>query len=310
VLTFIKVDRNAALVILLAGVIGFALANLIPGLASGIGDIHHYAELGLALFFFVIGLELKHELTEGVFKQKRSLLVPVLAAIFGALIPAGIYYLVTFNDPVASLGWAIPMATDITFAVAVFSIFGSELPKGSKQFLLAFAIVDDLLAILVIAIFLHSDVTIALLVTGSAVIGILVPSKWATGIQDRVQPWVYLIILPVYAFSSLCFELNVSFLAVVSSLVAVAVMMRVIGKTIGITLGAYIGSLIAPSAIKLKVIFRISVLGGIGFTVAFFVNDIVFGANQELRIEAIVGTLVAAVLSTGLAAITLKTKSK
>jgi NhaA family Na+:H+ antiporter len=304
------VDRNAALVILLAGVLGFALANLVPGLAAQIGDVHHYAELGLALFFFVIGLELKHELTEGVFKQKRSLLVPVLAAIFGALIPAGIYYLVTFNDPVASQGWAIPMATDITFAVAVFSIFGSKLPKGSKQFLLAFAIIDDLLAILVIAIFLHSDVTIALLVTGSAVIGILVPTKWVAGIQDRVQPWVYLIILPVYAFSSLCFELNVSFLAVVSSLVAVAVMLRVIGKTIGITLGAYLGSLIAPSAIKLKVIFRISVLGGIGFTVAFFVNDIVFGANEELRIEAIVGSLVAAVISTGLAALTLKTRSK
>jgi NhaA family Na+:H+ antiporter len=304
------VDRNAALVILLAGVLGFALANLVPGLSAQVGDVHHYAELGLALFFFVIGLELKHELTEGVFKQKRSLLVPVLAAIFGALIPAGIYYLVTFNDPVASHGWAIPMATDITFAVAVFSIFGSKLPKGSKQFLLAFAIIDDLLAILVIAIFLHSDVTIALLVTGSAVIGILVPTKWVAGIQDRVQPWVYLIILPVYAFSSLCFELNVSFLAVVSSLVAVAVMLRVIGKTIGITLGAYLGSLIAPSAIKLKVIFRISVLGGIGFTVAFFVNDIVFGANEELRIEAIVGSLVAAVISTGLAALALKTKSK
>jgi NhaA family Na+:H+ antiporter len=310
VLKFIKVDRNAALVILLAGALGFLLANLVPGLAQGIGQVHDYAEFALALFFFVIGLELKHELTSGVFKKKSSLLVPALAAIFGAFIPAGLYYLVTMNDPVAVQGWAIPMATDITFAVAVFSIFGSKLPNGSKQFLLAFAIIDDLLAILVIALFLHSDVTTALIVTGSVVLGLVVPGKHVLRIQDAIQPWVYLIVLPVYAFSSLCFVLNASIIEVATGLVAVAVLLRVLGKSIGITLGAYLGSLVAPSAIKLKDVFRISVLGGIGFTVAFFVNDIVFKDNGTLHTQAIVGSLLAGLISVGLGAIALKVKNK
>lgn len=307
-LKFIKVDRNAALIIVLAGILGFSLANFVPGLASGASQLHHYAELSLALFFFVIGLELKHELTSGVFVKKSSLLVPTLAAIFGAFIPAGFYYLVTMNDPVASAGWAIPMATDVTFAVAVFSIFGSKLPNGSKQFLLAFAIIDDLLAILVIAFFLHSDVTIALLVTGSAVLGLLVPSKNVQRLQDLIQPWVSLIVLPVYAFTSLCFVLNVSMLEVATSLVFVAVLLRVVGKSIGITLGAYLGSLVAPSSVKITDVFRISVLGGIGFTVAFFVNDIVFSGNETFHIEAIVGSLAAAIISVCLAAFTLKGK--
>ena len=309
-LKFIKVDRNAALVILLAGALGFLFANLVPGLAKGFGQVHHYAELALALFFFVIGLELKHELTAGVFKKKSSLLVPALAAICGAFIPAGLYYLVTMSDSVASQGWAIPMATDITFALAVFSIFGSKLPNGSKQFLLAFAIIDDLLAILVIALFLHSDVTTALIVTGSVVLGLIVPSNYVLRIQDVIQPWVYLIVLPVYAFSSMCFVLNTSIIEVVTSVVAFAVLLRVIGKSIGITLGAYLGARVAPSAIKLKDVFRISVLGGIGFTVAFFVNDIVFKDNEVLHTQAIVGSLLAGVISVSLGAIALTVRKK
>lgn len=305
-LKFIKVDRNAALVILAAGLIGFALANLVPGLAINIASLHTYSEWALALFFFTIGLELKHELVHGVFKQKSSLLVPALAAVFGAVIPALIYYLVTMNDAVAAQGWAIPMATDVTFAVAVFSIFGSKMPSGSKQFLLAFAIIDDLLAILVIALFLHSDVTTALLVTGSAIIGILMPSRLVLKLQELIQPWVYLIVLPLYAFTSLCFELNVSFIEVISSTVAIAVMLRVIGKSVGISLGGYLGSLIAPSPISRNAILQLSVLGGIGFTVAFFVNDIVFGSNKTFHVEAIVGSLVAALISIGLAVVTLR----
>jgi NhaA family Na+:H+ antiporter len=175
---------------------------------------------------------------------------------------------------------------------------------------LAFAIIDDLLAILVIALFLHSDVTTALIVTGSVVLGLVVPGKHVLKIQDAVQPWVYLIVLPVYAFSSLCFVLNASIIEVVTGLVAVAVLLRVLGKSIGITLGAYLGSLLAPSAIKLKDVFRISVLGGIGFTVAFFVNDIVFKDNETLHTQAIVGSLLAGLISVGLGAIALKGKNK
>lgn len=308
-LKFIKVERNAALFIVFAGLLGLALANFIPDLAHQVESLHHYAEMALALFFFVIGLELKHELTEGVFVKRKALMVPGLAALFGAVIPAAVYYLVTISDPVANNGWAIPMATDITFALAVFSLFGSRMPKGSKQFLLAFAIIDDLLAILVIAIFLRSDVVTALLVTGSALIGLLIPAKYIYKLSNLLLPLINLVVLPLYAFVSLAIHLETSLVAVLTSLVGIGVVLRVFGKSIGITLGAYIGSKFTKDALPLSDYFRLSVLGGIGFTVAFFVNDIVFGNYPEYHIQAILASLTAAVITVCIAAFALR-KSK
>lgn len=307
-LKFIKVERNAALFIVFAGLLGLVLANAIPDFAHQIEPVHHYAELALALFFFVIGLELKHELTEGVFVNRKALLVPGLAAIFGAMIPAGIYFLVTSADPIASTGWAIPMATDITFALAVFSIFGSRMPKGSKQFLLAFAIIDDLLAILVIAIFLRSDVVTALLVTGSALIGLLVPAKFISKLTAVLLPVINLVVLPLYAFVSLAIHLETSLVAVLTSLVGIGVVLRVFGKSIGITLGAFIGSRFTKDALPIGDYFRLSVLGGIGFTVAFFVNDIVFSEYPEYHIQAILASLVAAIITVVISIFTLRKK--
>ncbi|NBQ93219.1 MAG: hypothetical protein EBU06_04645 [Micrococcales bacterium] len=210
VLSFIKSERNAAVFIVLAGLLGLIFANQVSGFEESLKSIHHFAELALAIFFFYIGLELKDELTNGVFVNRKALLIPGFAALIGAMIPAGLYYLVTYSDPIASKGWAIPMATDITFALAVFTIFGSRMPRGSRQFLLAFAIIDDLLAILVIAMFLRSDVVTALIVTGSAVIGLLIPSKFAHRLQELLLPLINLIVLPLYAFSSLGIKLDTS----------------------------------------------------------------------------------------------------
>jgi NhaA family Na+:H+ antiporter len=151
-LRFIKVERNAALLLVIAGLLGLTLANLplTTDLVHSLAPVHKVSETLLCLFFFLVGLELKRELTEGTFKNKKALLVPFLAAVMGAVIPAGIYFLITRNDSVALGGWAIPMATDITFALAVFSLFASRMPAGSRAFLMAFAIIDDILAIVVL----------------------------------------------------------------------------------------------------------------------------------------------------------------
>jgi len=310
VLNFIKSERNAALFIVLAGLLGLLFANQISGFHDSVEPIHHVAELALAVFFFYIGLELKNELTVGVFVNKKALLVPGFAAVIGALVPAGLYYLVTFSDPMANKGWAIPMATDITFALAVFTIFGSRMPKGSKQFLLAFAIIDDLLAILVIAIFLRSDVLTALIVTGSAVIGLLMPSKVTHRLQELLLPLINLIILPLYAFSSLSIKLDVSIAAVVGSVVGIGVLLRVVGKSVGITLGAYLGSKFSKDSLSVATYVRLSVLGGIGFTVAFFVNDIVFKSEELFHKQALLASLLAAVITVLLASISLRVSKK
>ncbi len=110
----------------------------------------------MAVFFLLVGLEIKREIVEGELSSLRHASLPVLAAIGGVALPALIYAL--FNaDAATSKGWGIPMATDIAFALGILSLLGSKVPSGLKIFLAALAIVDDLIAILVIAVFYSSE---------------------------------------------------------------------------------------------------------------------------------------------------------
>ncbi|MCU1541816.1 MAG: nhaA [Arthrobacter sp.] len=111
----------------------------------------------LAIFFFLVGLELKREFIAGDLRQPSKSIVPVAAAVGGVVVPALIYALVNLGSPGTLRGWAIPTATDIAFAVAVLAIIGSHLPSALRIFLLTLAVVDDLLAITIIAVFYSSD---------------------------------------------------------------------------------------------------------------------------------------------------------
>ncbi|MDA2986642.1 MAG: Na+/H+ antiporter NhaA, partial [Actinomycetota bacterium] len=111
----------------------------------------------LAIFFFVVGLELKHELVVGSLSKPAQAIVPAAAAIGGMVVPAAIFVAVNVSmDGGSTRGWGIPMATDIAFALAVLAVFGRRLPVALRAFLLTLAVVDDLGAIAVIAIF-YSD---------------------------------------------------------------------------------------------------------------------------------------------------------
>lgn len=112
----------------------------------------------LAIFFFLVGLELKREFVAGDLRQLNKSVVPVTAAAGGVLVPALIYAAVNISSPETLRGWAIPTATDIAFAVAVLAIIGSHLPSALRIFLLTLAVVDDLIAISIIAIFYSSDI--------------------------------------------------------------------------------------------------------------------------------------------------------
>ena len=116
-------------------------------------SLSHWIKDGLmAIFFFVVGLEIKREVVVGELSSIDKAMLPVCAAIGGAIVPAGLYALVNSSGELAA-GWGIPMATDIAFALGVLSLFGSRVPLGLKVFLTALAIADDLLAVAVIAVF-------------------------------------------------------------------------------------------------------------------------------------------------------------
>ena len=114
----------------------------------------------LAIFFFLVGLELKREFVAGDLRQISKSIVPVAAAAGGVVVPAVIYAVVNLTSPETLRGWAIPTATDIAFAVAVLAIIGSHLPSALRIFLLTLAVVDDLIAISIIAFFYSTDIQV------------------------------------------------------------------------------------------------------------------------------------------------------
>lgn len=125
----------------------------------------------MAVFFLLVGLEIKREIIEGELSSPKKAILPILAAIGGAIVPALIYLCFNYGTETSS-GWGIPMATDIAFALAVISLLDKRIPASLKIFLAALAIVDDLIAILVIAIFYSSGIDLGYL--GLAGIGMAI----------------------------------------------------------------------------------------------------------------------------------------
>jgi NhaA family Na+:H+ antiporter len=149
----------------------------------------------LAIFFFVAGLELKRELTIGSLRRPADAMLPIGAALLGMAVPALIYLFFTRNDADAARGWAIPTATDIAFCLAVLAVVGRAIPAALRAFLLTLAVVDDLVAIVIIGAFYASDVEPWLLVAA------LLPLLAYAGLQRAgVDRWIVLLPLAVLAW--------------------------------------------------------------------------------------------------------------
>ena len=174
---FVRLESSSGVLLLIAGLIALVLSN---SSFAGVFDhilhlklyfgtnlplfyksIQHWINDGLmVIFFFVVGLELKREFLEGELSMPSQAILPVIAAVGGMAVPAIFYLLFNFNNPETFQGWAIPSATDIAFSLGVLSLLGKKVPISLKIFLMALAIIDDLGAIIIIALFYSSNLEI------------------------------------------------------------------------------------------------------------------------------------------------------
>ena len=174
---FFKLEAASGLILLFAAILALFISNsnlsdlyfntLNKYLFIGINDyglklsvIHWINDVLMAIFFFFVTLEIKREFLQGELSNTKQALLPIIAAVGGMLVPALIYIFINFDNAVTLNGWAIPSATDIAFSLGVLSLLGSRVPLSLKVFLTALAIIDDLGAIVIIALFYSGDLNI------------------------------------------------------------------------------------------------------------------------------------------------------
>lgn len=317
-------------------------------------SVAHWINDGLmAIFFLQIGLEVKRELMVGALNSKESAIFPAVAALGGVIFPALIYVAFNYHDSVAIQGWAIPTATDIAFALGVMALLGSRIPVSLKVFLLALAIIDDLAAVVIIAFFYTSDLSIwalgvglvmtALLFTLNAkrvtaltpylvvgailwsavlqsgvhatlagvVVGFAIPLQGKEGkasplesLEHKLQPYVAFGILPLFAFANAGISLQGVSLDALTSMLPLGIALGLlIGKPLGIfsfsLVSVKMGITTLPENVKMRHIFAVSVLCGIGFTMSIFIASLAFGAadanyDTYSRLGILIGSTIAA----------------
>ena len=192
-MTLIRSERVAAVLLLAAAIVGLVAANTpigpwlmqlqdahlaIPGTPLDLSVGHWISDGLLAVFFFVVAVELKNEMTVGQLNSLSKAVRPAIAALGGVLVPAVLYVVITAGSGYEG-GWPIPTATDIAFALGVLAVFGKGIPSRLRIFILALAILDDIVAIVIIAVFFTRDAN--LLFLGFAAVGVV-----AFGVLSRM----------------------------------------------------------------------------------------------------------------------------
>ena len=216
---FFRMESAAGVVLFAAALFAIAAANT-PALAahyahflhSDVGVVigagvyrmsaAHFINDGLmALFFFLVGLEIKRELLAGELSSRSRAMLPAVAAVGGMILPAGIYAVINWGDVIAMRGWAIPTATDIAFSLAVLSLLGKRVPVALKVFLTAVAVIDDLGAIAIIAIFYTEQLNAAPLAFAAIVVLALAVLNWR-GVSARAPYGLLFLLLWAFVLKS------------------------------------------------------------------------------------------------------------
>ncbi|HDM8227518.1 TPA: Na+/H+ antiporter NhaA [Vibrio campbellii] len=179
---FFKMESAGGILLVIAAAIAMTIANsplgesyqaMLHTYVFGMSVSHWINDGLMAVFFLLIGLEVKRELLEGALKSKETAIFPAIAAVGGMLAPALVYVAFNAGDPEAISGWAIPAATDIAFALGIMALLGKRVPISLKVFLLALAIIDDLGVVVIIALFYTGDLSTMALLVGFVMTGVL-----------------------------------------------------------------------------------------------------------------------------------------
>ena len=202
---FLRMESAAGIVLMAAAVLALIVANsplrayyglfLDVPVEIRIGALHIAKPLILwvndglmAIFFFLIGLELKREIIEGELSNPSNILMPALGAVGGIVVPVAIYISFNSGDPAGMMGWAIPAATDIAFALGILMLLGTRVPVSLKVFLVSLAIFDDLGAIVIVALFFTSDLSLLALTVAASCLAVLALLAWCRVVA--ISPYV------------------------------------------------------------------------------------------------------------------------
>lgn len=402
---------KAAAVMLLAAIAALVLANtnayevllsfshqevgvIVGGVTVSMSVVHAINEILMALFFLLVGLEIKYEMTVGELTNIRQALLPIIAALGGVAAPILIYSAINLGNPDTAGGWGVPTATDIAFALGVMALLGNRIPSGIRVFLSTLAVADDIIAILVIALFYGEAPNLMWLAGAGAVLialiainrshvyslipyltlgamlwlcmylsgvhatiaGVLlaftIPSgsrvnltsfiDWsgkkinqaskaykpdvpiigqedyirnirnlsviarqvippATRLENALYPWVYFLILPLFALTNADVRAVGDMGAMLTSPAFFGVFFGLVaGKPLGIMLASALvvktGLAALPQHVNWRHVLGAAVLGGVGFTMAIFVANLAFG-DPTLASTAKLGILLASLVA-------------
>jgi len=362
--SFTRIEASSSIVLIACTVLALIAAN--SGLASSYDHFWHeeralsfsFAHLvndGLmAVFFFVVGLEIKRELLTGELSSFKKASLPIFGAIGGMLVPALIFFALNNNTPTAG-GWGIPMATDIAFAIGIVALLGKRVHPALKVFLLALAIVDDIGAIIVIAFFYTATINWTMLLIAFGLLGLLIAGNkngirslffysivgvivWYLFLQSGVHAtvagvlvaftvpsinkknseaestlvrfenglhgFVAFAIMPLFALANAGVTISGGAFASLAKPLTLGILLGLcIGKPLGITLFAWLGGKLNLASLPENVgwadLLRISMLGGIGFTMSLFITNLAFtdvGVIDKAKLGVLLGSFISGVI--------------
>ena len=319
---FFALESAGGIFLVLAALIALVIANspASDDFNQAVEPFHSLINEGLmAIFFFMVGLEIRNEIRHGEMRNPKNAALPIFAAIGGMLIPALIYTFFNHGGPGQS-GWAVPMPTDIALAIGALALLGSRIDTSLKIFLLTLAIADDLFSIIILGVFYTSGLSpIKIFSTvGVVAIALLMPEIKQLPTKRMIEilhPWTAFLIIPLFALTNIGVEINWSSLAqTLSGPVAAGIIFgRVVGKIVGITLFAWIAVKIGfarkPDSLSFAEIAGAGALAGMGLTVSLFLAELAI-SDQAVIAEIKLGLVAAALISAILGILLLRRFSK